>query len=139
MLDSWKVSKRVREAATHYVPRSLAHTSPTAIREYLYNEAPTNEARLSKFNEIKAVVIGVLTRDGNKFFAEELDELRSFDLPVFPFQPEHFSRVPGFNRKRKTAMEQLKEKWKISDFQMSLEDLIEMLRKMAKLGRGMRQ
>eukprot|EP00116_Pleurobrachia_bachei_P011288 sb/3471550/ len=132
LLDGWKVSKRVREAATHYVPRSLAPTTPAAIREYLYNEAPTNEEqRLPKFNEIKAVVIGVLARDGNKLFAEELEELRKFDLPVFPFQSEHFSRVPEFNKKRKTATEQLKEMWKINDFQLSLEDLIEELRRMA--------
>ena len=125
LVTRWRVSNKVKD-----VSRIAADiTEKGDIREikrqlYFFNPA--------SFKEEKQVRIQALKTDKKCWLhLNQIKELEKFERPTFPFTKDHFAKVPKFKTKRKDAIDRLKEAWFESCFEMSVSEMVEMVRDMA--------
>ena len=125
LVTRWRVSNKVKD-----VSRIAAEITEKGdireIKKQLYLHNPTS------FTEEKQVRIQALKTDKKCWLhQDQIEELEKYERPTFPFTKDHFAKVPKFKTKRKDAIDRLKEAWFESCFEMSVSEMIEMLRDMA--------
>ena len=125
LVTRWRVSNKVK-----YVSRIAAEITENGdireIKKQLYSINPVS------FEEEKLVRIQALRTDKKCWLnRHQVEELEKFERPTFPFTGDHFAQVPKFKSKRKDAIDVLKKAWIESCFEMSIPEMIEMVRKMA--------
>ena len=125
LVSRWRVSNRVRDVSR--IAAELSDNGDIAdLKRHLYSLNP------AIFKEEKSVRIQALRSDKLCWLsAEQVEDLELFERPTFPFNKDHFAKVPKFKSKQKDATDWIKEKWVESCFTMEIPEMIEMVRKIA--------
>ena len=125
LINRWKVSKEVKEASK-IAAQIDGNTDVEEIKKFLYL---VNSSTFQKEKNIR--VLALKTDRCCGLTEDQICQLENFDRPVFPLTADHFAKVPQFQSKQKEAYENIKKAWIASGFSMRIDEMLDMIRRMA--------